>query len=186
MRPSREGARQDPLPDSPADGHRRPHPGHGPGGAGEPNDVVKPSSAPEPTSKPSTTALPTAKPTATATAKPSPKPSPQKPNPYTATGVCGSGYKVINSRALGSVATIYLLYNSAAGKNCVVTMSRYVIPAKVAMNATLQVKGGSSGSNPGSFTVYAGPVRLSAAKKCVIWGGSHGALSWKSGWSHCG
>lgn len=115
-----------------------------------------------------------------------PEAHPQKPNPYTATGVCGSGYKVVNSRALGGVATIYLLYNSAAGKNCVVTMSRYVVPAKVAMNAILQVQGGSSGSNPGRFTVYAGPVRLSAAKKCVIWGGSHGSLSWKSGWSHCG
>jgi hypothetical protein len=156
-------------------------------GSAEPSGIVNPSSAPEPTAKPTATSRPTStvKPT---TAKPTAKPSPapQKPNPYTATGVCGSGYKVINSRALGSVATIYLLYSSAAGKNCVVTMSRYVIPAKISMNATLQVQGGSSGSNPGKFTVYAGPVRLSGAKKCVIWGGSHGSLSWKSGWSHCG
>lgn len=156
------------------------------GGSVQPSDVIAPSSAsePAPSSAPKSTA--TAQPTAKPTAKPSPKPTPQKPNPHTATGVCGSGYKVVNSRALGSVATIYLLYSSAAGKNCVVTMSRYVIPAKASMNATLQVKGGSSGSNPGKFTVYAGPVRLPASGKCVIWGGSHGSLSWKSGWSHCG
>ncbi|GAA0846290.1 protein kinase [Streptosporangium amethystogenes subsp. fukuiense] len=149
-------------------------------GSAEPSGIVNPSSAPEPTSKPIAIVPPTS------TAKPSPKPTPRKPNPYTATGVCGSGYKVVNSKALGSVATIYLLYSSAAGKNCVVTMSKYVIPAKISMNAILQVKGGSSGSNPGKFTVYAGPVRLSAAKKCVIWGGTYGSLSWKSGWSHCG
>ncbi|MER6172539.1 protein kinase [Streptosporangium sp. NPDC001681] len=174
---------------SPAATTARPTPPVEQPGSAEPSGIIKPSSAPEPTAKPTATSRPTStvKPTTakpTTTAKPSP--APQKPNPYTATGVCGSGYKVINSKALGSVATIYLLYSSAAGKNCVVTMSRYVIPAKISMNATLQVQGGSSGSNPGKFTVYAGPVRLSGAKKCVIWGGSHGSLSWKSGWSHCG
>ncbi|MEU4409387.1 protein kinase [Streptosporangium sp. NPDC023963] len=141
-----------------------------------PSGTPKPSSSPSPTSKP-TTAKPTVKPTAT--------PS-QRPNPYTATGVCGSGYKVVASRALGRAATVYLLYNTAQGRNCVVTMSRYVFPSKIAMNAILQVKGGSTASNSGRFTVYAGPVRLPAVKKCVIWGGSHGSLSWRSGWSHCG
>ncbi len=141
-----------------------------------PSGTPKPSSSPSPTSKP-TTAKPTAQPTAT--------PS-QRPNPYTATGVCGSGYKVVASRALGRAATVHLLYNTAQGRNCVVTMSRYVFPSKIAMNAILQVKGGSTASNSGRFTVYAGPVRLPAAGRCVIWGGSHGSLSWKSGWSHCG
>ncbi|WP_326641446.1 protein kinase [Streptosporangium sp. NBC_01755] len=183
-KPTREPTRPPSRTPNPAAGTAKPTPSANPS---DPDNAIKPSSASEPTSKPTpkpTTARPTARPTTTV--KPSPKPTPQKPNPYTATGVCGSGYKVVNSRALGGVATIYLLYNSAAGKNCVVTMSRYVVPAKVAMNAILQVQGGSSGSNPGRFTVYAGPVRLSAAKKCVIWGGSHGSLSWKSGWSHCG
>jgi hypothetical protein len=54
------------------------------------------------------------------------------------------------------------------------------------MSATLEVQGGSAESDSGSFTVYAGPVRLPAAKKCVKWGGSYGGTSWKSGWSHCG
>ncbi|MFE3449858.1 protein kinase [Nonomuraea sp. NPDC059194] len=142
-------------------------------------------SSSKPTTKP--TSKPTAKPTSRPTVKPTAKPTtPPKPNPYTATGACGSGYKVIDSHALSTKATIYLLYSTSAGRNCVVTMSKYVVPAKVSMNAILQVKGGSSGANPGKFTAYAGPVRLPAVKKCVIWGGSWGTLSWKSGWSHCG
>ncbi|WP_156056207.1 serine/threonine protein kinase [Streptosporangium roseum] len=150
--------------------------------AGPPSPEAKPTAPPKPTATAKPTPKPTSKPSATAKQTI----SPPKPNPYTATGVCGAGYKVVNSKALGSAATIYLLYSSGAGKNCVVTMAKYVTPSKISMNATLQVKGGSSGSNPGSFTAYAGPVRLSAVKKCVIWGGTHGSLSWKSGWSHCG
>jgi predicted Ser/Thr protein kinase len=142
-------------------------------------------SAPARPSKPVT--KPTSRPTAKPTAKPTPKPTvATKPNPYTALGVCGSGYKMVNSHALGDKATVYLAYNAAQGKNCVVTLSRLQYPGKVSMNAILQVKGGSSGANPGSFTAYAGPVRLPAVKKCVIWGGSWGSLTWKSGWSHCG
>ncbi|MFJ2030059.1 serine/threonine protein kinase [Streptosporangium sp. NPDC087985] len=138
-----------------------------------------------PTSKPAaTTAAPTSKPAATTAAKP--PASPPKPNTYTATGVCGAGFRVIGSKALGTSATVYLLYSSGAGKNCVVTMATYIAPAKVQMNATLQVQGGSSGSDPGAFTAYAGPVKLAAAKKCVMWGGTYGSLSWKSDWSHCG
>ncbi|MFI7698595.1 protein kinase [Nonomuraea sp. NPDC049480] len=141
----------------------------------------------EPTSAPTTPPVGTDAPTVKPTQKPTTKPTnaPSKPNPYKPTAVCGAGYKVVASRALGFDATVYLLYNAGARKNCVVTMSRFVYPRRVQMNATLQVKGGSSGQNPGNFTAYAGPVRLAAAKKCVIWGGSWAEKSWKSGWSHC-
>lgn len=103
-------------------------------------------------------------------------------NPYTAAGVCGSGYSVIDSHDLGS-ATIYLLYD--AGVNCVVTMVHNGTSA-VGLNATLAVQGGSSASNPGLFQWYAGPVRLAAASECVKWGGSYQSASWTSDWSHCG
>lgn len=138
---------------------------------------------PDPTGSPSPSPSATANPTKKPTVKPTAAP---RPNPYTAAKVCGSGYKIINAHTLGSNATIYLLYSSAAGKNCVVTLSRLAHPGKVQMNAVLQVKDGASASNPGKFTAYAGPVRLAGAKKCVIWGGSWGSASWKSGWSHCG
>ncbi|MFI7131847.1 protein kinase [Nonomuraea sp. NPDC050153] len=135
-----------------------------------------------------TTAQPN--PSSTVSARPSSKPTktygPRKPNPYNAASVCGSGYKVIDSRSIASGnATVYLLYNSGQGKNCVITMSRMLYPEKAQMNAILQVKGGSSASNPGNFTAYAGPIRLPGKKKCVIWGGAWGGQSWKSGWSHC-
>jgi hypothetical protein len=103
-------------------------------------------------------------------------------DPYTPAGVCGSGYSVIDSHDLGS-ATIYLLYNS--GYNCVVTMVHNGNGA-VGLNATLSVQGGSSGSNPGLFQWYAGPVRLPAAGACVKWGGTYESTSWTSAWSHCG
>ncbi|MEU6998501.1 serine/threonine-protein kinase [Nonomuraea sp. NPDC046570] len=159
----------------------------------KPTGIVEPQPEPgrpgdsstEPTKEPGTTTPPTVKPTVNPTVKPTPKPTP-KPNPYTPVSRCGTGYKVINSHALGTKATIYLLYSTGAQKNCVVTMSKYLVPAKIQMNATLQVQNGGSAANPGKFTAYAGPVRLAAAKKCVIWGGSWGTLSWKSGWSHCG
>ncbi|MGW0805369.1 protein kinase domain-containing protein [Nonomuraea sp. NPDC002799] len=161
----------------------------------------RPEPTPTPTKKKANVvepgADPTNEPTAGATSggskptnKPSTKPSStpiktMKPNPYKATSLCGSGYKVIDSRSLGSGATIYLLYSTAAGKNCVVTMSSVVWPGKMPMTAFIQVKAGAKGNNGGSFTAYAGPVRVSAVKKCVIWGGSWGTQSWKSGWSHC-
>ena len=54
------------------------------------------------------------------------------------------------------------------------------------MNAVLQVQGGASASNPGKFSAYAGPIRLSAPRKCVMWGGTWESLTWKSpAWSHC-
>ncbi|MET7329121.1 protein kinase [Nonomuraea sp. NPDC005650] len=130
------------------------------------------------------------KPNTTVSTRPSSKPTktygPRKPNTYSAAAVCGSGYKIIDSRSIASGnAKVYLLYNAAAGKNCVITMSQMLYPEKVQMNAILQVKGGSSASNPGNFTAYAGPIRLPGKAKCVIWGGAWGGQSWKSGWSHC-
>lgn len=152
----------------------------------KPTNMVDPDPDPSraPTEDPTTDApVPTTTKTKT-TPKPTVKPTAQpKPNPYNATAVCGSGFKVIDSHALGGNATIYLLYGN--GKNCVVTMSKLVYPGKVSMNATLQVQNGGSGGNPGKFTAYSGPVRVAAVKKCVIWGGSWGTTSWKSGWSHC-
>ncbi|MFB9251865.1 protein kinase [Sphaerisporangium melleum] len=159
------------------------------------------SATPRPTPKPSVT--PTPRPSATPTRKPAtptpspkpsttPKPSPSpkptaspKPNPYTAAGLCGSGFKVIDSHGLGA-ATVYLLYNGATGKNCVATLSRHVVPQKIKMGVVLQVKGGATAADSGAYTAYAGPVRLAAGKVCVIWGGTYGTTTWKSAWSHCG
>jgi len=120
-----------------------------------------------------------------------PRPKPLVKNTTNVVALCGSGYKVINQRKLANksgedTAMIYLLYHAGQGKNCVVTKSLYVHSDKVFMRAILQVKGGSKAEDYGRFTKYAGPLRLAAKKKCVIWGGSFQGVTWKSGWSHCG
>jgi serine/threonine protein kinase len=107
------------------------------------------------------------------------------PNKYTAAQACGSGFYVIDSHTI-SGATIYLLYNSSTKYNCVATLATTVY-GKVAMSATLAVEGGASGSDSGNYTYYAGPVKESAPKACVSWGGSYnGSTPWTSGWTHCG
>ncbi|WP_329256914.1 serine/threonine protein kinase [Actinoallomurus sp. NBC_01490] len=118
---------------------------------------------------------------------PSRHPTPRKTvraNPYKPQRLCGSGYRVIETHGLGE-ARAYLLYNAKAGTNCVVTM----VPrssGKVFLSASLVVKGGSRESRSGSFPFYAGPIRLPARGKCVMWGGASKTAKWTSGWSHCG
>ncbi|GAA0369176.1 hypothetical protein GCM10009530_19020 [Microbispora corallina] len=155
------------------------------GGSTPAPSAAGPTATPKPTAEP--TAQPTVKPTATPTKTPTKAPtSAPKPNPYTAKGVCGTGYAVVDSHSYGGQATTYLLYSSSTGRNCVVTLSRYVMPGKVRMGAVLKVQGGASAADSGSYTAYAGPLRLAAAGKCVIWGGGYGSTSWSSAWSHCG
>lgn len=94
---------------------------------------------------------------------------------------------MINSHSYaGGAATTYLLYSASTGQNCVVTLSKYVVPERIQMSAVLQVQGGGSAADSGSYTVYAGPLKLAAARKCVIWGGGYGSSTWRSTWSHCG
>ncbi|SDI07796.1 hypothetical protein [Nonomuraea jiangxiensis] len=104
--------------------------------------------------------------------------------------VCGSGFRVIDSHAFTSsgtaLGTIYLSYNAGSGKNCVVTVNKTSTP--MWMRASLSVQNGGSDSDSGVFRYYAGPVTLSAADKCVRWGGTwdEAPYTWTSGWSHCG
>lgn len=107
-----------------------------------------------------------------------------KTNPYTPQRLCGGGYRVVDRHGLGE-ARVYLLYNSKTGANCVVTM----VPkssGKVPLSTSLVVKGGDRGSRSGAYPFYAGPIRLPARGKCVMWGGSSRTARWTSGWSHCG
>jgi peptidase M23-like protein len=107
-------------------------------------------------------------------------------NPYSAGEVCGSGYSVIDSQALGSAGKVYLLYNSGSKRNCVVTLKLTSVGSASAVSAHLQVQGGTKNTDSGSFAYYAGPVSASAAAKCVRWGGSAGSSSYTSPYEHCG
>lgn len=122
---------------------------------------------------------------------------PQPASAATVQQICGSGYSIVNQAAAGSYVTVYLLYNSASGMNCVVAYKGSATSGTShPMDAWLEVKrtGGSKGafdSDPGSYSSYAGPVRLSGAGRCVMWGGRVTTGSTFRGaegktWQHCG
>ncbi|MEV0381352.1 M23 family metallopeptidase [Nonomuraea sp. NPDC050643] len=107
-------------------------------------------------------------------------------NPHTGQSVCGSGYKVIDSAALGSGGNVYLLYNAGNGSNCVATIKKTSLGKATAATAYLEVVGKPRATDSGSYAYYAGPVRGSAAGKCVKWGGKVGATAYNSPPEHCG
>jgi hypothetical protein len=106
-------------------------------------------------------------------------------NPYTPQEVCGDGYSVIDSVALGTSGKVYLLYNSTTGYNCVTTLKSTSLGTATATTAYLEVQGSSRITDTGNFSYYAGPVRASAADKCVKWGGKAGSSTYDSGFEHC-
>lgn len=105
-------------------------------------------------------------------------------NPYTPEEVCGSGYSVIDSAALGTVGRVYLLYSD--GTNCVVTLKSTNLGTGSAMSAFLEPQGATRTTDSGSFSYYAGPVKRSAPSTCVKWGGSVGSTTYTSPFEHCG
>ncbi len=107
-------------------------------------------------------------------------------NPYTPEEVCGSGYSVVDSAALGTVGRVYLLYNSGNGYNCVTTLKFVSLGTPSAVSAFLEPEGSSRTTDSGSFSYYAGPVKRSAPNTCVKWGGSVGSTSYTSPFEHCG
>ncbi|MCC8479437.1 spore-associated protein A [Streptomyces globisporus] len=101
-------------------------------------------------------------------------------------GVCGSGYAVVNSAQIGTKGTVFLTYNSATGKNCVVTIRNK--PGKaVHMTASLGFASPTTWvTDTGNFTTYAGPVHLDARGLCVTWRGEiSGEVAGKNG-TNCG
>jgi hypothetical protein len=104
-------------------------------------------------------------------------------NPYTAAGVCGSGYKVQRSHALPG-ARVYQLYNGTY--NCVVTLKTTSIGKNTKITAGLQVTGGSWAYETGSYKYYAGPIKQRGKGKCVRYFGFHGGKNYTSAWGNCG
>ncbi|WP_371779811.1 M23 family metallopeptidase [Streptosporangium subroseum] len=107
-------------------------------------------------------------------------------NPYTPEKICGSGYTVIDSAAVGSVGKAYLLYNKANGKNCVTTVKSTSLGKASAVSAYLEVQGKTRVTDAGNFDYYAGPVAAAGAKKCIKWGGKIGSAVYNSLLEHCG
>ncbi|KAB8197725.1 protein kinase [Nonomuraea phyllanthi] len=140
----------------------------------------KPTQAARPT--PTKTTQKPAQPKPTKTSAP---PAPKK-NPYTPTQVCGSGFVVQRSSSF-SGGTTYQLWNNSTGQNCAVTMKTGADVGKATpMSVKIEAQGGGSDSDSGNFEYYAGPVKVSAAGKCVRYSGSAGSGSTSAGWANCG
>ncbi|MFE7274442.1 spore-associated protein [Streptomyces sp. NPDC057623] len=85
--------------------------------------------------------------------------------------VCGSGYKTVNSAAVGSLGTIYLTYNASNGENCVATI-RNNPGAAADMSAWIYVSDTEEyDEDYGQYTSYAGPTYVYGKGHCVDWGG---------------
>jgi hypothetical protein len=121
-----------------------------------------------------------------------------KRNPYTAEQVCGAGFYKIDRHKLYSgsrytthVATTFLLYNAASGRNCAVTMKRRFIGTPTTTVVSLKVKGKKRPwvFDQGQYKYYAGPVYRSAAGRCVRWGATvstpYGDDTYISPFGHC-
>ncbi|SEG98391.1 Peptidase family M23 [Nonomuraea solani] len=104
-------------------------------------------------------------------------------NPYTPQEVCGAGYDVIDSAALSTEGTVYLLYNGT--NNCVATIKAKSLGTATLTAAYLEVEGAARKTDSGNFGYYAGPVIASAAGKCVRWGGKAGTAVYDSPLEHC-
>ncbi|MFG2059529.1 protein kinase [Micromonospora sp. NPDC048930] len=159
-----------------------------------PSRTGKPGRSPSATPSRSAAATPSsgALPTPDDTGSPAPATSSAaapKPNPYTATQVCGSGYQVIDSATLTANGVrkgrVYLLYNTSNGYNCVVTLKDVNVGVATSTSAYLEVQGKTRQTESGSYKYYAGPVRAGAPGVCVKWGGSTGGASYNSPWEHC-
>ncbi|WP_406443348.1 spore-associated protein A [Streptomyces sp. NBC_01613] len=93
-------------------------------------------------------------------------------------GVCGTGYKVIDSTPVARVGTVYLTWNESTGKNCAVTV-RNITGAKIHMEIALAAldSGQHDAVDSGRYTSYAGPVYVNGRGYCVAWTGTIGTAS---------
>ncbi|MFJ2030176.1 serine/threonine protein kinase, partial [Streptosporangium sp. NPDC087985] len=145
----------------------------------QPTKTAQPAQ-PTKTAQPMKTAQPTSAPKPTQSTPP-----PSRPNPYSPQQVCGSGYYVQRSASF-SGGTVYQLYNTSTGSNCVVTMKSTDVGTATSVFATLEVQGGGSRTDRGNYEYYAGPVILSAKGKCVRFTGGGSTGSTGADWANCG
>jgi hypothetical protein len=107
---------------------------------------------------------------------------------------CGSNYHEIDHHNLNG-AVIHLLYNGTT--DCVVTSKTdnlgkpTFVSAAVALASPLPTWTIGKNVDQGQYEYYAGPKKVDAPGKCIIWGGGVGpgtsaTDAWLSQASHCG
>lgn len=103
---------------------------------------------------------------------------------------CGSSYHVQESHDIKGLATVYLMYNGST--NCVVTWHSAALQGVARYtSATVQKQGGSPVEDAGTYSSYAGPVKVNAPGVCITFSGmisdGNGRLyGYESPWGHCG
>ncbi|WP_051366102.1 hypothetical protein [Hamadaea tsunoensis] len=98
---------------------------------------------------------------------------------------CGGGsYHVIDSHAYGSSAVTYLLYNGST--DCVITWKTGAAGNSAWVRAVVQAYGSPGVVDADYYHYYAGPVKVKAPGKCIMWGGSYGDSWYESPFEHCG
>lgn len=128
-------------------------------------------------------------------------------NPYSATGLCGAGYRVIDRHGLFDIgpdgvrhhlADMVLTYNASAGRNCAVTIKRRRVGKPDYVWISLATHRAGDGDGRTNLKYFAGPAFVAARHRCIQWHGGaelkmvyHHATytlydAWKSGWTHCG
>ncbi|MGP4095062.1 spore-associated protein A [Nonomuraea sp. KM90] len=103
-------------------------------------------------------------------------------------GECGPGYRVVNSAPIGRLGTVFLTYSSASGNNCVIAKrhragTRVLIEAGLGVHPVGQHWPAYQGRH---YTSYAGPIRLSAAGRCVDWMGRISGVEGGKRRTNCG
>ncbi|GAA4976516.1 spore-associated protein [Kineococcus glutinatus] len=95
-------------------------------------------------------------------------------NPYTPAQICGSGYKTVSGGYFGLTgADMYVMYNSAAGRNCVAVVKRSNIGTATSVGAGFKLSSDPTwraGVNYelGNFKYYAvSPTKYYAKGKCI-------------------
>lgn len=100
---------------------------------------------------------------------------------------CGGGsYHVIDHHAMGSYAVIYLMYNGST--DCVVTWKTAYVGTPTNVGAFVEKESNPIGVvDNGSYSYYAGPVKVTAPGTRIKWGGGVDPYGyWISDWSHGG
>ncbi|MFC7642363.1 N-acetylmuramoyl-L-alanine amidase [Streptosporangium lutulentum] len=105
-------------------------------------------------------------------------------NPNTPQSVCGKGYTLVDSAALGSAGTVYLLYNTANDNNCVATMKNSSLGKATATTAYLEVQGQRRVTHSGNVTHYA--ARYAATRSTSASNGAaRRSFSYNSPFEYC-
>jgi hypothetical protein len=102
-------------------------------------------------------------------------------------GVCGTGFKVVNSAPVSDKGTAYLTYNSSTGENCLVEI-RNVAGAPVPMELYLDHDGDEIHNNfdVGNYRSYAGPLYEYGRGMCTDWWGRIEDASFYTYGTNCG